>query len=73
MGGGGCGWQFGLWCGVDLCYDFEIMFEDVFYGKVIEVSVEVLIGCDFCGGLGVKFGIMVWQCSICGGYGKVCV
>lgn len=72
MGGGGC-WLGGCECGVDLCYNFEIFFEDVFVGKIVEIEVLISIICDMCIGMGVKFGILLMICWICGGVGCVWV
>lgn len=69
-GGGGCNCVF---CGNDLCYNLNVMLEEVFSGLQKIINVFVVIVCDVCDGLGGEFGSEFVICLICLGMGKVCV
>jgi molecular chaperone DnaJ len=49
----------------------EMSFEEAAFGTRTEVEIEVLEGCDTCGGSGADPGTGPTRCSHCGGTGEV--
>ncbi len=57
--------------GADVRYDLEVSFEDAFHGRESELSYDVAMACEPCGGSGGKPGARAVPCSTCGGHGQV--
>lgn len=57
--------------GADLRYDLEIMLEDAFHGKQVDIDVTVSAACEPCGGSGAKPGSSARTCPTCAGRGQV--
>jgi molecular chaperone DnaJ len=57
--------------GADVRYDLEVSFEDAFHGTEAEISVDIAVTCETCGGSGGKPGSRVQVCGTCGGRGQV--
>lgn len=57
--------------GADMRFDLEIGLEDAFHGKDAQISVEVSVPCEPCGGEGAEPGTGKRGCTMCGGHGKV--
>lgn len=57
--------------GADLRYDMEISLEDAYHGKQAEVTIDVSVSCEPCGGSGAKAGTSARTCGTCGGRGQV--
>lgn len=57
--------------GADLRYDMTISLEDAATGKAIDITIEKLINCDFCRGMGTAAGSPPATCSRCQGRGQV--
>jgi molecular chaperone DnaJ len=69
--GGGRGRQRGPQRGADLRYDMDISLEEAFHGKATEVTIDVSVACEPCGGSGAKPGTSARACGTCGGRGQV--
>jgi len=57
--------------GSDLRYDLEIMLEDAFHGREVELQVDTSAPCEPCEGSGAKSGTQARTCVSCGGRGQV--
>jgi len=57
--------------GADLRYDMTISLEDATLGKAIDVTLEKLINCESCRGMGTAAGSSPATCSRCQGRGQV--
>jgi len=57
--------------GADLRYDMTISLEDAALGKAIDVTLEKLINCESCRGMGTAAGSSPATCSRCQGRGQV--
>jgi molecular chaperone DnaJ len=57
--------------GADLRYDLEIDLEDAFTGCSKDISANISVSCDHCGGSGAASGSKPVTCNSCGGIGKV--
>ena len=57
--------------GADLRYDYEISLEEAFDGKNAELTLDVTVSCDACGGSGARPGTSEQTCGTCQGRGKV--
>jgi molecular chaperone DnaJ len=69
--GGGRQRQRGPARGADLRYDTEITLEEAFHGKATDITIDVSVGCEPCGGSGAKPGTSAKSCGTCGGRGQV--
>ncbi|MCC5849678.1 MAG: molecular chaperone DnaJ [Verrucomicrobia bacterium] len=70
FGGGGGGRQ-NANRGADLRFDLEIDFEEAVFGSRRELSFNVQVECDECGGTGAEPGSKAETCSTCRGQGQV--
>lgn len=59
-------------CGDDLCYDIEIMLEEVVKGCKKDICILILVECDICYGIGVEKDFKVEICLYCYGFGWIC-
>ena len=57
--------------GADLRYDLAIPLEDAATGKAIDITIEKLVNCDSCRGMGTAAGTSPATCSRCQGRGQV--
>ncbi len=57
--------------GADLRYDMTISLEDAAIGKAIDITIEKLINCQSCRGMGTAAGTSPATCSRCQGRGQV--
>ena len=57
--------------GDDLRYNLEILLEDAFGGRQVEIYVPSTSGCESCDGTGAKGGAQPTTCPTCQGVGKV--
>ena len=57
--------------GNDLRYDMNVSLEEAFSGVQRDVTVNVPVGCDSCGGSGSSEGSQPRHCGTCGGSGRV--
>ncbi len=71
MGGGRSRGRNAAARGSDLRYDLELTLEEAFHGKTVDLTLDVSVGCEPCGGTGAKPGTAPKACGTCGGHGKV--
>ena len=57
--------------GNDLRYDLNVSLEEAFSGVQRDITVNVPVGCDDCGGSGASEGSRPQNCGTCGGSGRV--
>ena len=57
--------------GADLRYDMTISLEEAALGKTLDVTIEKLVNCDSCRGMGTAAGSAPATCSRCQGRGQV--
>ena len=57
--------------GADLLYETSITFEDVLYGKKIEIDLKKDVDCTVCKSSGCEPGTTRKTCSSCGGHGQI--
>ncbi|PCI86343.1 MAG: molecular chaperone DnaJ [Hyphomicrobiales bacterium] len=57
--------------GSDLRYNMEILLQDAFDGKQVEIEVPVAATCADCNGSGAEAGTEPETCTTCAGHGKV--
>ena len=71
FGGGGGGRSRGSNRGSDLRFDLEIDFEESVFGSRRDLSFNVNVECDTCGGSGAAPGSKMEVCPTCKGTGQV--
>ena len=71
FGGGGGGGRQSANRGADLRFDLEIDFEEAVFGSRRELSFNVEVECDACGGSGAEPGSKAETCPTCRGQGQV--
>lgn len=57
--------------GSDILYELSVNFEDVAFGKTVDLEVPRTETCDMCNGSGAKSGTSPKTCSTCRGTGQV--
>lgn len=71
FGGGGGRRRNGPSRGQDMRYDMELMLEEAFTGKDVQITIPVSMTCDTCTGSGAEPGSSPVTCGQCGGAGRV--
>jgi molecular chaperone DnaJ len=69
--GGGGGGRSSSNRGSDLRFDLEIDFEEAVFGSKRDLSYNVNVECDTCGGKGAAPGSKMQKCKTCNGAGQV--